>query len=498
MGTELDFNFNYDKAKQRRISTKRNQTGSTGSTGSDITTAQVNSLISSALQDYGESHPIPGPVTPNTTLLGTIEGNSLTDSELRSLVWHDEFNNGQFDPEKWHKVTYGAPHLYTEGYTTEDGIYLKGKSVNTVGRLVSRQAFRNCTIKVRAKRLSLWFGTMLFDADDIPSDNEIFYQEIDYCEKYNQNNNNVYCNVHNSKLDTKNNTIKVISSYGTITGHNFYADDNWHDMELVISAPDATTGAINLIWKLDGTAIRTDTISRQNLASNAAIDHTIARQGIKIVLDRAMGKLNESYDMPVIDYVRVFANEPTAYIEAAELGALSPQGTLQGLVKGTGLIEYANTDTIQKVPNEMFTAGIASLNLDAAHTALVTAIHSGEVYGINNSKKELSSTYCPARLIALPLEAPVVPEFKYVDTDVIYEKNKKEAIVNYRFRSGDTKIVNVSWNIDSYDIKKTIFSWGGDFYSILAVRSLISKLSRQADWTETDTNADSYIQHKPS
>ena len=465
MGTELDFNFNYDKARQRRI---HNQTGSSG-----ISTTQVNSLINSALQDYSETHPIPEPVTPNTTLLGTVEGASLTDSELRSLVWHDEFNNGQFDPEKWHKVTYGAPNLYTEGYTTEDGIYLKEKGISTVGRLVSRQAFRNCTIKVRAKRLSLWFGTMLFDADTIPADDEIFYQEIDYCEKYNQNNDNVYCNVHNHELDTVNNTVKISSSHKTITGHNIYADDNWHDMELVISAPDATTGAINLIWKLDGTVIRTASISKQNLASDVNIDHTIARQGIKIVLDRAHGNLNESYEMPVIDYVRVFANEPTAYVEAAELAFLSVQGSIQGLAKGTGIIEYCSTDAIQEVPNEMFTTGKVSLGLDTAHKALVTAIHSGEIYGINGSKKELSSVYCPTRLIALPLEAPVVPEFKYVDACIIYETYMKDDMITSRFRSGDTKNVNVDWNLDNYDIKKTVFSWGGDFYSILAIKSLI-------------------------
>lgn len=498
MGTELDFNFNYDKAKQRQI--KRNQTGSVGSSGSsDVTTSQVNNLINSALQDYEESHPIPDPVTPNTTLLGTIEGDSLTDAELRSLVWHDEFNNGQFDPEKWHKTTYGNPPLYADGYTTENGIYLKDKGISFVGRLISRQAFRNCTIKVRAKRLSLWFGTMLFDSDSIPGGDEIFYQEIDYCEKYNiKNDNKVYCNLHNVKLDKENNAVRVESQHAAITGHNFYADDNWHDMELVISAPDATTGAISVTWKLDGTTVATKTMNRQNLSADATIDQTIARQGIKIVLDRALGApYNEAYEMPVIDYVRVFSNSTTAYKEAAELGYITPDGKLAPLQKGYPMFDFMSTDAIQELPASQLSS-LQSMGLDEAHMALVTAINSGDIYNGSGNKTAASAVCCPPRAVALPLDAPVVPEFKYVDAGIVYEKNKKDALMSFKFRGGDIRIGEPVYDMSAYDIKKTIFSWGGDFYKIFAVRSFVGKLNYQANWTETSADAEGYIQNKPS
>lgn len=501
MGTELDFNFDYDKAKQRQIRAKRNQTGSTGSSGSGLTTSQVNSLIDSALQDYEEAHPIPDPVTPNTLFAGSIEDNPLSELELRTLVWHDEFNNGQFDSKLWHKVTYTTPTTYSEGYVTEpteEGVYLKEKQFSTVGRLVSRQAFRNCTIKIRAKRLSFWLGTMMFDRDTIPTDDEVFYQEIDFCEKYNQNNNNVYCNTHSHTLDTTNNKALMSSTATAVTGHNFYADDDWHEMIIAISAPNPTNGAISVIWNIDGTTVKTGTIARQNLTSNNALDQTIARQGIKIVLDKAIGEpYNAVYEMPVIDYVRVFSNESTAYKDAIELGYINMDGSLAPLAKGSGLLEFLNVDTVQEVPSAMLDS-LGTMGLDEAHIALAKAIHSGEVYSIGNNKKE-AGTFCnPPRLVALPLEAPVVPEFKYVDVDVVYAKNDKAVLTDYKFMGGDIRIIDPGWNLNSYDIKKLIFSWGGDFYKIFAVRSFINKLKHQADWTEADTTADSYIANKPS
>jgi hypothetical protein len=201
--------------------------------------------------------------------------------------------------------------------------------------------------------------------------------------------------------------------------------------------------------------------------------------------------------MPVIDYVRVFSNSTTAYREAAELAYITPDGSNTPLAKGEFAIEFASVDAIREMPASALSF-LEGLGANEAHLALVRAINSGDVYNLNNNKVDANSLCCPPRMIALPLDAPVVPEFKRVDTDIVYEKTKKDALVGYRFMGGDIRTREPLFDLSPYDIKKTIFSWGGDFYKLFAVRSYLSKIDYQADWTETNADAEGYIQNKPS
>lgn len=260
--------------------------------------------------------------------------NLKTDKSVKAasnLVWADEFESGFYNPNLWHNYTWDAnPPVPFEPYYDPElqKTVMRLKSDIQIGdsreRLLSRQAFRDVTIEMKAKNAGFWVGTTPYQKYEINGRDCIPFTwcEFDMGEVYPQTEGykKVRVNLHTDSISETDNAPKISSLYDakTVTA-DFW--NKWHVYKLVIRDnlyEDEPEDSITVQGYVDGVKIadrKYNTGSYLDGSDYAKKFEPVRRMGVMIqtggvncVGTDGAGNRAVITEPSCYDYIRVYAN----------------------------------------------------------------------------------------------------------------------------------------------------------------------------------------------
>lgn len=293
-----------------------------------------------------------------------------TDGE-EGLVWADEFENGQWDGEKWHHNVWDIsqpPYTwnpYHGVYDEELGRVVMELNTDLLGgdpheRLTTRQSFRDVTIEMKCKNGSFWVGAMPYQTygiNTLDAAEPFTGWECDMIEVYPMTNGwkTLNNNLHTETIHANDN-IKAVKSFYKPKSVTADFWNKWHTLKMVIRDnlyEENPQDSMTIQWWCDDTKMGEvvyDTANYLDGSKYAKDREPVRRMGFVMILGGCNTKAEGCEDnrahiseQPRFAYVKIYSNHPNNVSHATSYTKLDNKGKETWLINSGRQVDMCYT-----------------------------------------------------------------------------------------------------------------------------------------------------------